>query len=366
VSAPTPLEEEIRGLIAAEGPLPLADYMRLCLTHPRHGYYGTRDPFGAAGDFTTAPEVSQMFGELIGVWAVAMWQRMGAPQRFALIELGPGRGTLMADALRAARIVPVFRAAAEIHLVETSPALRAMQARALAAGDATATWHDDLSSVPDAPAIAIANEFLDALPVRQAVRGAKGWHERVVGFDERGRLAFGLAPAPLPGFELMLPAALQRAPEGAVFEWREEGSAVAPLCERLVRCGGAALMIDYGHAEPGLGDTFQALRAHAFADPLDQPGEADLTAHVDFAAVAAAGRRLGVHAAGPMTQGDFLRALGIEARAAALRQRATPAQAQAIDAALTRLTGSGRANMGELFKVLAFLGPGLEGGGLVL
>lgn len=358
MSEPTPLARELRRILATEGPISVADYMALCLAHPVHGYYRTRDPLGAAGDFVTAPEVSQMFGELLGLWAAGVWQRMGAPHPVVLAELGPGRGTLMADALRAARIVPAFRAALAVHLVEISPALRRRQQETLAASGVAIAWHDDVATLPEGPLIVFANEFFDALPVHQAVKTADGWHERMVGLDESGRLVRALDPAPLPRFEALLPAHLRPAPVGAVFEWRSD-AVVTELARRLVRFGGAALIVDYGHAPSAFGDTLQAVRGHAYADPLEAPGEADLTAHVDFAAIAAAAERAGAQALGPVTQGEFLRRLGIELRAARLKASATPAQREAIDAALLRLTGGGRENMGELFKVLVLGDPRL-------
>ena len=350
------LEQELRRLIEAEGPVSVARYMALCLAHPQYGYYVTRDPLGAAGDFTTAPEISQMFGELLGLWAIAVWQAMGAPPRVLLTELGPGRGTLMADALRAARVVPAFRAAAEVHLVEMSPVLRARQGEALSASGASPAWHGDVAELPDAPLIVIANEFFDALPVEQAVKTERGWRARMVGIDADGKFAFGLAPDPIPQFERLLPERLRDAPAGAVFEWRPD-HVLVEVCRRLLAFGGAALVIDYGHAESGFGDTLQAVRRHGFADPLLAPGEADLTSHVDFEALRNAAARCGVRAPGPIGQGAFLRGLGIEARAARLRASATAEQAARVDAALARLTGSGPDQMGELFKVLAMAHP---------
>ena len=356
----TPLGERLRRLIAADGPISVAHYMAHCLGNPEHGYYRTRDPFGATGDFTTAPEISQMFGELIGLWTAAVWRQMGAPERIALIELGPGRGTLMADALRAVAVVPAFRQAVDVHLVETSPPLRDRQRAMLNERGRPLTWHDDLAQTPDSPSIVIANEFFDALPVFQAVRADDGWHERMVGLDHQGRLAFGLNPTVLSGFEHVLPPALAGAAPGAVYEWRA-GTEAEKICRRLVAHGGAALIVDYGHTESGFGDTLQAVRAHRFVDLLSTPGEADLTAHVDFAALARAAKQSGIAAHGPMTQGDFLRCLGIEARAERLKHNAAPAQANAIDAALARLTGHGPGQMGAPFKALALapsaLGP---------
>ena len=352
----TPLAEEIRTLIAAEGPMPVSRYMALALGHPRHGYYMTRDPLGAHGDFTTAPEISQMFGELLGLWAVASWQQMGAPDPFRLVELGPGRGTLMADALRAARLVPGFGAAARIHLVETSPVLTATQARTLASQASAASWHQRIEDVPDGPALVLANEFFDALPIDQYVRTAGHWHERRVGMDAGGRLAFGLDPAPSRAAQL-LAGHLPPAPDGAVLEHMESGPARA-LAARLLAQGGAALIVDYGHAG-GFGDTLQALEKHRFADPLAAPGAADLTAHVDFSALARIAVAAGLKAFGPLEQGDFLARLGLAARAERLKRDAPEATRAAVDAAARRLAGTGDADMGRLFKVLVLAHPDL-------
>src|SRR5262249_40477881 len=208
----TPLEAELRRIIAADGPISVATYMGLCLGHPTHGYYTTRDPFGRAGDFITAPEISQMFGELIGLWAAAVWQMMGSPAQVALAELGPGRGTLMADALRAARVVPAFAAALHVHLIETSPVLQRRQQNALDAVGVPIAWHREFALVPRGPAIVIANEFFDALPVHQAVKTESGWHERMVGIGADGQLTFALYPDPIPGFPAVVPEAVARAP----------------------------------------------------------------------------------------------------------------------------------------------------------
>lgn len=348
-----PLAAEIRALIAADGPMPVSRYMGLCLGHPRYGYYITRDPLGAGGDFTTAPEISQMFGELLGLWAVATWQQMGAPASFVLAELGPGRGTLMADALRAARILPAFGAAARVHLVETSPVLREAQRRTLA--DIDVQWHARIEELPPGPAIVLANEFFDALPIDQYVAAADGWHERRVGLDGDGQLVFGLDPRPSPLAAAFAPRG--PAPEGAVLERMESGPALA-LARRLVAEGGAALIVDYGHAG-GFGDTLQALARHAFADPLAEPGEADLTAHVDFAALARMARGQGAAAFGPLPQGEFLLRLGLAQRAERLMAEAGPAGEEAVAAAALRLAGTEEGQMGELFKVLALAGPSL-------
>jgi SAM-dependent MidA family methyltransferase len=352
----TPLETELRRIVTVDGPLDVAHYMALCLGHPLHGYYMARDPLGRAGDFVTAPEISQMFGELIGLWAAATWQAMGAPARINLVELGPGRGTLMADALRAANIMPALRAALAVHLVETSPRLTARQRETLPGLDIPLAWHRDLGEVPEGAAIVIANEFFDALPVHQAVKAYDGWHVRMVGLAD-DRLAFMVAPDPMPGFERVLPQPLHDAPVGAIYEWRDDRT-VLELARRLVRDGGAALIIDYGHAESAPGETLQAVRRHDFADPLAEPGLADLTAHVDFAALARAAERAGARTHGPKTQGAFLRRLGVGERAQRLKANATPQQVSDIDAAVARLTG--RDAMGDLFKVLAIADPKLE------
>ena len=351
----TPLAAEIRRMIAVDGPIPVAHYMALALGHPRYGYYATRDPFGA--DFVTAPEISQMFGELIGLWAAAVWRMMGAPGAVHLVELGPGRGTLMSDALRAVTVVPAFRAALSVHLVETSPSLRKRQEDTLAGLGVPVAWHHDAANVPDGPMIAVANEFFDALPVHQAVKAPDGWHERMVGL-EGDRLVFALHPDPVRGLEGALPPKVRAAPMGALFEWRSDAT-VRELARRVARWGGAALVIDYGHTETAVGETLQAVGGHGFVDLLEAPGEIDLTAHVDFRALARAAREQGAHVHGPLTQGEFLRRLGIAERAQKLKERATAKQAGEIDAALARLTAPGATGMGELFKAIGLADPGL-------
>jgi NADH dehydrogenase [ubiquinone] 1 alpha subcomplex assembly factor 7 len=353
----SPLEREIRRLIAAAGPMPVADYMRLCLTHPEHGYYINRDPLGAGGDFITAPEISQMFGELIGLWMAAVWRQMGAPENVRVIELGPGRGTLMLDALRAAKVVDGFRAAIVLHLVEISPALQQLQQRRLESLDVPMQWHTTLEDVPGGPGIIVANEFIDALPVHQAVKQADGWHERVIAIGSDGQLCFGLARDTLPHFDAALPRALRQSAVGSIFEWRSDR--IALEIGRRVRTDGAALILDYGHAQYGMGDTLQAVAGHVFADPLRAPGEADLTAHVDFEAVAQSAESIGGRIHGPILQRDLLLRLGIDKRAAVLKASAPRDKALEIDLALSRLTASGALGMGELFKALAITDPKL-------
>ncbi|CAO3417310.1 class I SAM-dependent methyltransferase [Azospirillum doebereinerae] len=347
--------------ILIDGPLSVGAFMGEALGHPRLGYYMRQDPFGADGDFTTAPEISQMFGELVGLWCVDTWARLGGPAPFHLIELGPGRGTLMRDALRAAAVVPAFTQAATIHLVETSPSLRARQRETL---DGLAIhWHDRLEDVPEGPTLLIANEFFDALPIRQIQKTAHGWFERLVDLDPAGteespRFRFVLEAFGSSGSRLV-PEALRDAPDGSVVEVSPASLGVAhAIGARLAAHPGAALAIDYGYSHgPAVGDTLQALRRHAYAPVLDDPGEADLTAHVDFAALAAAARAAGAEAFLPVDQGEWLERLGIRQRAAALSIRATPKQAADIRTALARLIEPEQ--MGKLFKALAFATPGL-------
>jgi SAM-dependent MidA family methyltransferase len=341
----TTLKAEIIDLIRQEGPIGIGRYMALALGHPRHGYYMTRDPLGAEGDFTTAPEISQMFGELIGLWAAHAWQAMGAPARFRLVELGPGRGTLMADMLRATRIVPGFHAALSIHLVETSPVLRARQATTLQGFDPV--WHDTVDGALDGPVIAVANEFLDALPLDQFVMTKDGWRERLVGIGDDGDLAFGLAAVSEDTLRIAAPA-------GSIFEQPTIAlDIVGQLADHLASAGGAALLVDYGAMRSGFGDTLQAMKRHEFVDPLAEPGDADLTVHVDFERVGQAGLKAGAALHGPATQRDFLVALGLPQRAQALSLKANAEQRTAISDAFDRLIASGETGMGDLFKVLA-------------
>jgi NADH dehydrogenase [ubiquinone] 1 alpha subcomplex assembly factor 7 len=349
----TALGDEITAAIEREGPMRLDRYMALCLQHPRHGYYMTQDPFGAQGDFITAPEISQMFGEMIGLWLADAWALSGAPQPARLVELGPGRGTLMADVLRALRVAPGLSERLEVDLVETSPTLRQAQRETLARETIPLQWRYGLGDAPRGPMFLVANEFFDALPVRQFVRTAPGWRERVVGLDAKRRLAFGLAPR----IEKNLPLA---APLHSVIEVSPAAQDVmAEIAGRIASDGGAALIIDYGYTKTTLGESLQAVSRHAYVDPLASPGEADVTTHVDFAALARAATAEGAKVLGPTTQGRFLTQIGIERRASALRSRATERQQADIDAALRRLTGSGdpREVMGDLFKVMAVTHP---------
>ncbi len=356
--APGPLEIEIRRRITAAGPMPVSEYMALCLCDPQHGYYTTTDPLGARGDFITAPEVSQMFGELIGLWMASVWQQMGAPEHVRIIELGPGRGTLLKDAFRAAAVVPGFRDAVVIHLVEINPVLKAQQERTLEPLAIATYWHPSLADVPGGPGIIVANEFFDALPVNQVVKTEFGWHERQIDTGTDGKLAFTLALAPMRHFEWLLPDSVRRAPINSIFEWRAETAAL-DIGRRIARDGGAALVIDYGHGESAVGDTLQAVGGHAFADPLTAPGTVDLTAHVDFHSLSRGAEAMGAKAWGPITQSLFLRRIGIEARANTLKAKASRAEIVEIDAAMERLAGISRSGMGTLFKAMAFASPAL-------
>jgi SAM-dependent MidA family methyltransferase len=331
--------------------------MELCLTHPQHGYYLSRDPLGREGDFITAPEVSQMFGELLGLWAASVWKAIDSPPLLRLIEIGPGRGTLMSDALRALRVLPPLYQALSIHLVEINPVLREKQKSALS-GPRNITWHDSIDDVPDGPSVIFANEYFDVLPIHQAVKTETGWHERTVEMDDGGTLVFGTAAEPIPRFEVLLPSWVRAAPDGAVFEWRPDAE-IMKIASRVRDQEGAALIIDYGHLRSDAGDTFQAIAGHSFADPLKNPGQADVTAHVDFQALVRAAEDLGARTHGPVPQGDFLRRLGIETRAVNLMAKATPETSEEVASALQRLVGGGRGGMGQMFKVLGVSEPNL-------
>ena len=337
--------------IALTGPMTVADYVARCLHDPEGGYYATRPAIGATGDFVTAPMISQMFGELIGLWAVELWRRLGAPERVRLVEVGPGDGTLMADALRAARLDPEFLRAVDLILIEPSPPLRAAQARMLADSDLHPRWVASLDRIEtDAPVILIANEVLDCLPARQFVKTEDGWAERRVGVTDDGALTFGLVKITggfkRPDFVVEPGQTVEISAQQAAFG-RDVGS--------LVRAtSGAALLIDYGRARTGVGDTLQGLRRHRKVNPLDTPGEVDLTQWADFPAVLEAALHAGADVTGTLAQGEFLRLLGIEARADRLKA-GRPEAAPVIDRQLARLTAADQ--MGDLFKVCAVFSP---------
>jgi NADH dehydrogenase [ubiquinone] 1 alpha subcomplex assembly factor 7 len=350
-------EERLRRLIIEHRPISVARFMALALAHPDGGYYARGDPLGAAGDFVTAPEVSQLFGELVGLALAQHWLDLGRPSRVLLVELGPGRGTLMADTLRAAEVVPGFLEAIGVHLVETSPALRERQAAVL--GRLPVRWHDELAGVPqDRPLLLVANEFLDALPIRQFVRRSGRWHERLVAVDEAGAFRFTLAPRSTP-FPLVSEGVPEDPPDGTVLELGPAREALAEtIAARLVAQGGLALLIDYGHdAEAALlGDTLQGVRRHARVDPLAAPGEVDLSAHVDFGAIGRRAAGAGAAVYGPVGQAAFLGRLGIELRLRRLLERATPTQREALESGRARLVDPDQ--MGELFQVMALTAPG--------
>ena len=348
------LQARIAGLIAAQGPISVAQYMTLALHDPQDGYYVTRPVLGAAGDFTTAPEISQMFGEMLGLWCVQVWHDQGQPRRKRLVELGPGRGTMMRDALRAAKVAAEFLDGLEVVLVEASPVLQQAQAEKLKDCGVKLRWVPHFeSSLTDQPLFLLANEFFDAMPLRQYVKTARGWCERMVVVRD-DVLDFALAPTPVPA--ALIAASRAGAPEGSVYEVAPAATALAQEIGRVVaEKGGGALFVDYGYGEAaGFGETLQAVGGHKFADVLADPGENDLSAHVDFAALAQAGRHGGAAAYGPRDQGEFLADLGITGRAEQLMST-NPAAAQSLFAAIERLIGPGQ--MGTLFKAMAFVPP---------
>jgi SAM-dependent MidA family methyltransferase len=347
------LMDRLRAEIHANGPITVARYMTACLHDPEDGYYATRPRLGADGDFITAPMVSQMFGELIGLWCAEVWTRLGRPARFSWVEMGPGDGTLIGDALRAvAAAAPDVLAAADLVLTEPSPPLREIQRERLDGGPVRPRWATGLDELqPDAPVILIANEVLDCLPARQFVRTERGWAERLVGLDAEGGLAFGLAQRPI---DRLAPEARS----GDVIEVSPAQQALgAGIGAIIARQGGAALLVDYGRAEAGFGDTLQALKSHRKVPPLERPGEADLTVHADFPAVLEAARAAGAATTPVLSQREFLLRLGIEVRADAL-SRARPDKAAAISRQLDRLIGPDQ--MGELFKAACIHSEGLN------
>ncbi len=353
---PDSLFEKIQDQIAATGPLGVEAYMELCLTDPDFGYYVTRDPLGKPGDFVTAPEISQMFGEVIGAWCAHMWVELGRPAEFALVEAGPGRGTLMQDILRTACQLPGIRDAVRCVLVEASPVLRVQQKSKLEGETDRITWQSDFATFPEMPMILIANEFVDALPVRQFQRGPSGWFERGIGVGVDAQLEWTMLDS--PDLEPLVPPALRRTDVGQIVEIasRRDGFA-ATIGHHLSQHPGAALIIDYGYEGPMPGDSFQAVKAHEFADPLLDPGNADLTAHVDFGAFSKAARSSGARAWGPIPQGTFLEQLGIGPRAEQIIQ-ANPERRERVARDLERLTAADK--MGMLFKALVIASPNLE------
>ncbi|QND53804.1 class I SAM-dependent methyltransferase [Phyllobacterium sp. 628] len=348
------LKQRIIWQIEATGPISVADYMALCLFDPENGYYTTREPFGRDGDFITAPEVSQMFGELIGVWCVGAWQAMGSPAQFILCEMGPGRGTLMKDVLRTlVKIAPDFAAAADIRMIEISGRLAELQKVKLATCGLPIQWHEQFSDIPSGPLLLFANELFDAIPVRQYVKSGGRFVERMVTLDPNGNLVFAAGTGSID--TALLPPEHDTAPDGSIFEIAPARSALMQdIAERINRERGAALLIDYGHLQQGLGDTLQALSRHKSADVLAEPGLADLTTHVDFDSLAKAAHAEGCQTSA-MSQGDFLIAMGLLDRAGALGSGKPAEFQEQIRADVERLAGPDQ--MGTLFKVLCATDP---------
>lgn len=353
----TPLEERLIELIKLKGPMTVADFMSDALNHPHDGYYAAREAIGADGDFITAPEISQVFGELIGLWLLEAWRDIGSPDAFNLIELGPGRGVLMSDMLRAARLRPEFTKAAQVWLLEASGRLRHEQQKRLRPSEVKPLWADDFSDIPPAPSLIVANEFFDCLPIRQFQRVKNGWRERLVGLDPDGvKLDFVLGRTPPPR-SFNLPD-ISDSEEGDIFEvsFAAQDFAV-DICTLLKEQKGRALIIDYGHMESGYGDTLQAVRNHKYWPPLASPGRADITAHVDFEALSRTAIDHNAAVYGPVTQGRFLDRLGLSVRVELLCKGKDPAKAEEIRAGAARIAAPNQ--MGEIFKVLCLSSPSL-------
>ncbi len=350
------LTQKISRLIEATGSISVAEYMALCLYDSEHGYYTTREPFGGAGDFTTAPEISQMFGELVGVWLYAAWQACNAPRNAVFAEIGPGRGTLMKDMLRTfGKLDPTLLTGHRFALVETSPRLAAVQKKTLAGAQADLKWHTRVEDLPGGALFIVGNEIFDAVPIRQYVKTEAGWRERAVGLAEDGSLAFAAGPSTLPS--PLLPPGADEAANGAIFEIAPAREALMEaIAARLARTGGAGMFIDYGYEGPSLGDTLQAVRRHSYDGVLANPGEADLTAHVDFVPLAEIARVHGLEAQ-LMPQGEFLIGLGLLERAGRLGAGRTKEEQEQIRTDVERLAGPDQ--MGNLFKVLGVLPPGV-------
>ncbi|MEO1038712.1 MAG: SAM-dependent methyltransferase [Pseudomonadota bacterium] len=354
------IAEQLTARIRTEGPLPISVFMLEALFDPVAGFYATRDPIGAGADFITAPEISQMFGEVLGLWTVQAWRDLGAPAEFHMVELGPGKGTMMSDVIRSLGVAPEARHAVRVSLIEASAALKMVQGQTLANSPVPVSWAKSIEHLPDGPAVLLANEFLDCLPLRQAVKADGRWRERCVGLDpeDETRFAFVLGAA-LAADEALIAPELREVPDGSLVELRPGDLQVAEsLARRFAAQPGRALFIDYGPALPDVGDTLQALQAHRKVDPLTAPGTADLTARVDFAGFARACAERGLDVHGPAPQGEFLKTLGIEHRAAALMARAgdEPGKARIVRQ-LHRLTDPGE--MGALFKVMCISSPDL-------
>jgi NADH dehydrogenase [ubiquinone] 1 alpha subcomplex assembly factor 7 len=342
-----PLKEILVSQIRQGGPIDLPTFMQIALGHPQHGYYSTREAIGAQGDFTTAPEISQLFGEMIGLWIIDSWHTLGSPDTINLIEPGPGRGTLMVDIVRTITRASPLRP--QVHLIETSPHLTELQQTRL-----DAHWHQHLSTVPDGPFIMVANEFFDALPIHQYEMTDQGWAEAFIDIAEDGNLCRSLRPTSAPD-PTTKPPSFGTAKPGSILETCPAAEQfVVDVAHRIRRDGGIALLIDYGYAAPVFGDSLQALFEGAYGDPFDNPGQADLTAHVNFAALEMIARDHSLDSHGPIEQGRFLEQLGLHVRADTLKQQASVAQRAEIDLAVRRLTAPDQ--MGSLFKVMALSG----------
>lgn len=354
----TPLADKIKAIIEAQGPITVTDYFALCLADPEYGYYKTRDPFGRGGDFVTAPEVSQLFGEMVGIFLVHAWEKHLRPRRgIRICEIGPGRGTMMADILRVVqKLAPELYDNATIHLVETSPMLREVQGKTLESHAGNVSWHEGFDEVPPGFLLLAANEFFDAVPIRQFVKVGAGFRERLVGIDGAGELAFVAGAGSLD--PSLLPPAHRSAPEGSIFEVAPARAAIMQmLSDRLFDGGGTAVIIDYGHLASGFGDTLQAVIKHEFDPPLAHPGDADLTSHVDFSVLADVARSRSIAVNGMMGQGEFLLKLGLLERAGSLGSGKGMEEQEKIRLAVERLAGDGPGQMGALFKVMAVSSP---------
>ncbi len=353
------LNQRLSQRIQTGGPISIGVFLGEALFDPWQGFYATKDPIGAGEDFITAPEISQIFGELIGLWLAGRWHSMGCPKPVQLVEYGPGRGTLMKDILRAARAVPGMLEALNVTLIEASPALINVQASMLGNAPCAVNWQNALDDVPMGPCLLVGNEYLDCLPVRQFIRQNDAWHERLVGVDETGAYQFQFSPTPASDVEIeMIPPVLRDSDEGTLVEVR---ASIAPLMDALAnrfsKAQGVALFIDYGPAQSEIGDTLQAIKGHQKVDPLDAPGTADLTTRVDFAEIKRAALAAGLQCAGPVKQGAWLNRLGLEYRAADLMKK-NPAQKSKLARQVYRLTDDSQ--MGELFKVIAIFSPDMS------
>ncbi len=352
--------QKILQSISVSGPISIAQYMHLCNSHPEHGYYATGNPVGKKGDFITAPEVSQMFGELIALWCISAWKALGCPNPVQIVELGPGRGTLMNDIIRTAKTDPGFTEAIRFNLIETSPSLKKEQQQTLADCKASVAWLETIENLQPIPAVFVANEFLDAIPFRQFIKNRRQWLELCVGISKQNQsnkhqLGFVIGPSRLD--EVLLPPDHKGEPEGAIFEYALAREAISILiAQHIKNHGGTALVIDYGHEKSGFGDTFQAVRSHQSVSPLTSPGKCDLTSHVDFQAISKAVSQIGIEAGRILTQGEFLLNLGLLERAGRLGHGKPVVVQQQIQQDAERLASDDQ--MGKLFKVICLTKPG--------